>query len=197
MTTATITRTRFGGESTVLFTCTDGEVIHIHCNEPNMIELASRLPQTRYDCATRTWTVPVPDTEDAFANLVLMVTGLGYEYDYGIDVAEAVASRAARFAPKSKSTPSVRECSACRATDVPTHKDNYWRLRVHRAGEPYSEKRAYAGKSGRCGVAADTFLTDLRNAGLAMAGDGMRLMTDAEIREQDTTNAAHDNGRLF
>ena len=93
------------------------------------------------------------------------------------------------------------------AWSVAAKKDSEIRLYRHGRGIPFSGKSA-AQRHDKCAGPTDLFTYLLRNAKLAVAGEGLRLCTDAEIverkraedeeqHEQERQERAHDRGMLF
>ena len=92
-----------------------------------------------------------------------------------------------------RSTGITTTCGKCKATNVPMR----WNFRPY-AHAPDREWNTSA--NWHCPVTCEGETSDrafdrmLRNAELALAGEGYRLMTDTEI--SDRTDA-HSNGHLF
>lgn len=85
------------------------------------------------------------------------------------------------------------DCALCGATNLPLAWT--WRPYSHTPGVDWKSSPNARRRQVCLGETADeSFLRLLKNAGLALAGDGMRLMTDTEIRDRQQ---AESTGRLF
>lgn len=175
MTTAMLTRTRFGGEPKTVRFINEGDRVRISfAYHPDAVQACRILRGRRYHPESKTWTIPTPSTAEKLEDIARIFGGFTVKVEG--DPLPTMAH--------AEAMPTTATCALCGATEVPRHGRNWWQTNQHRAGEIYDRKRAYGGSvQDRC-KGEDTFLRDLRNAKLARAGVGLRLETDSEVAER-------------